>query len=131
MTRLASREEHMKVYIASHSQMDAIVIANKLKEAGHEITSTWLTEHFAPFTSYPEDERVKIAERDYYEIEESDALIIIAGSEKYSGGKFVEVGIALALQKIVIVFGRRENMLMYHPNIFKTTQIHELIRLLK
>jgi len=121
----------MKIYIASHSQTDALTIANKLREEGHTITSTWIEEHFASHTSYPREERMKIAKKDADEIADSDALILIAGPDKYSGGKFVEAGIALGLNKIVIVFGRRENMLMNHPDIIDTKQVHEIIGLLK
>jgi len=44
-----------------------------------------------------------------------DALVLVAGKEKYSGGKFVEAGIAIGLGKRVVVLGRRENMLLWHP----------------
>jgi hypothetical protein len=46
-----------------------------------------------------------------------DVLVLIAGPDRYSGGKFVEAGIAIGAGKRVIVMGRRENMLLWNPDI--------------
>ncbi len=51
------------------------------------------------------------------QVAECDCLVLIAGRDKYNGGKFVETGIAMGLKKIVIIIGHRENMLLWHPSI--------------
>jgi len=60
----------------------------------------------------------------------ADALILLAGPDKYSGGKFVEAGIAIGAGKRVIVIGRRENMLLWHPQVDRVDTVDEAIYLL-
>ena len=71
-----------------------------------------------------------MAKRDVQEIRECDALVLMAGPDLYPGGKFVEAGIAFGLRKLVIVFGRRENILLWHPDIIAVQDVRALIEAL-
>jgi nucleoside 2-deoxyribosyltransferase len=80
---------------------------------GHIVSSTW---HNAPLekgATLTDDQRVLIARRDVCEVRASDAVLLVAGEEKYSGGKFVEAGIAIGCNKPVYILGRRENVLLW------------------
>lgn len=107
----------MKVYVAGHSRWECLHVASTLILAGHSIESTWLAEPFDATANYTEQEREEIALQDLRDIGRADAIALVAGPEKYAGGKFVEVGYGLALRKYIVVIGRRENMLMWHPLI--------------
>jgi nucleoside 2-deoxyribosyltransferase len=107
----------MKVYVASHDRWAACHVADVLERAGHAIVSMWHEKEFNPTSQHTEAERAAIAEEDFGDVARADALVLIAGPDKYSGGKFVEAGIALGQGKPVIVLGRRENMLMWLPQV--------------
>jgi nucleoside 2-deoxyribosyltransferase len=107
----------MRVYVAAHDRWAACHVASVLKSAGHSVVSTWHDEDFLPTSEHTRAECWEIAERDVNQVRESDAVVLVAGPDKYSGGKFVEAGIAIGLNKVVVVLGRRENMLLYYPPV--------------
>lgn len=110
----------MKVYVASHCRWAAQHVADMLSESSRiEITSRWHYKAFNPTETHTEQERFEIAQEDFDDVTEADVLVLIAGSERYPGGKFVETGIALGQGKQVIVIGRRENMLIWLPSIIQ------------
>jgi len=105
----------MKVYVAAHCRWAACHVADALRSAGVNVISSWHGKAFLPTETHTEQERREIAIEDASEVMDCDALVLVAGKEKYSGGKFVEAGIAIGLGKRVVVLGRRENMLLWHP----------------
>ncbi|MCK8780551.1 hypothetical protein M0654_11195 [Rhizobium sp. NTR19] len=107
----------MKIYVASHERLAATHAAHVLSIAGHNITSRWHGKEFLKTEEHTVEERIEIASEDFEDVTEADALVIIAGPDRYPGGKFVEAGIALGQGKPVVVIGRRENMLMWLPEI--------------
>jgi nucleoside 2-deoxyribosyltransferase len=107
----------MNIYVASHSRALALDVAYVLRRDGHKITSRWHHKPFHPTSHHTPAECEAIAQEDYDDIVAADALVLIAGPDKYSGGKFVEAGIAIGLGKRVTVIGRRENMLLWLPGI--------------
>jgi nucleoside 2-deoxyribosyltransferase len=107
----------MKIYVAAHCRWAGLHAASVLKSSGHEITSRWLQKTFLPVSEHTPEERCEIALEDVEDVLRADALVLVAGPDKYSGGKFVEAGIALGLGKSVVVIGRRENMLLWHPAV--------------
>lgn len=107
----------MRVYIASHCRWAGLYCASVLIGRGHEISSRWLFEPFLQTQDYTEAAREAIARMDYEDVVASDALLLVAGPDRYSGGKFVEVGIAVARDIPVTILGRRENMLMWLPSM--------------
>lgn len=107
----------MKIYVACHCQDTARNVAVVLSTAGHEITSRWLHADFKPTDQHREPDRPVIAQEDFDDVAAADALVLVAGPDRYPGGKFVETGIALGMGKHVVVIGRRENMLIWLPAI--------------
>lgn len=107
----------MKVYVASHDRWAASYVASVLSNKGHEIVSRWHSKEFLPTSEHTALERNAIAMEDVEDVRACDVLVLVSGPDKYSGGKFVEAGIALGLFRRVVVIGRRENMLMWHPLI--------------
>lgn len=114
----------MKIYVACHDRWAACHVATVLEAKGHAITSMWHYKEFKASHQHTEQERETIAVEDFYDVERADALVLVAGPDKYSGGKFVEAGIALGMRKQVVIIGRRENMLLWSPivDVFDTPE---------
>lgn len=115
----------MKAYIASHECFLAHNTAELIASNGVEITSRWHSKDFLPTSNHTEDECIAIAVEDVEDISRADILVLIAGPDRYSGGKFVEAGIAFGQNKPVIVIGRRENMLLWHPAVMQFNNIDD------
>lgn len=107
----------MRVYVASHCRWAAAHVASVLLRHGQQIASRWHSKPFLATTAHTKTERAEIAQEDRDDVFAADALVLVSGPDKYSGGKFVEAGIAIGLQKTVIVIGRRENMLLWLPSV--------------
>ena len=106
----------MKVYLAApYASMPATrEEARHFESAGHEVTARWLNG----------DEEGKGeaagAQMDIDDIERADALVIYTferGTKFTGGGRFVEMGYALALAKHVVVVGGRENVFCHLPRV--------------
>ncbi len=116
----------VKVYVASHCRWAALHVADVLSESSRiDITSRWHYKAFNQTETHTVEERHVIAQEDYDDVTEADILVLIAGSERYPGGKFVETGIAIGQGKPVIVIGRRENMLIWLPSIIQVNTLEE------
>lgn len=115
----------MKVYVASHCRWAGLYVAGVLETFGIEITSGWLHLPFNPTGSYTDAEKRDIAEMDFNDVRDAAAVVLVAGPDKYSGGKFVEAGIAMGLGRRVVVIGRRENMLLWHHRVEVVADAHE------
>lgn len=64
--------------------------------------------------------------QDFSEIDGADAVLLIAGESKYSGGKFVEAGFAIGRGITTYLLGRRENMMMWHCAVRSIESIEEI-----
>ena len=127
----------MKLYIASHSQVSARDMQLELEQAGHSITSRWIT-HDWKFghpseSAYTDGERRDIALMDQADIQDAEGLVLIAEAvgKTVPGGKHVETGIAIALKLPVFVVGRRENIFHWHPLVHLAKDTPELIASLR
>jgi nucleoside 2-deoxyribosyltransferase len=118
----------MKLYIAAQDQHAAREASQSLRIEGHVITARWLHAEFMSTEFYSEAERIQIAFDDVRDVVRADALVLLEPSplEKVPGGKFVEVGVALGLNKRVYVVGPRANMLMWHPLVTCVANLSEL-----
>lgn len=103
----------MKFYIAAHDKELAQDQAKELISLGFEVTSKWHSKEFLATGSHSLAERFEIAIEDLNDIKRADCLLLLSGPDKYSGGKFVEAGIAYGLGKPVYFKGHRENMLCH------------------
>ena len=115
----------MKVYLAGrYSRRDELQkCAKELVDDGHEVTSRWLSEDHrvesaaevegAPLTVPMKQGRL-FANDDYEDIENCDVFIAFTEPSRANlasrGGRHVEFGTALALDKWIIVIGPRENV---------------------
>lgn len=117
----------MKVYLASRysrfKEMQSHAL--DLERAGHVVTSRWimgdhqlkdgeLSEQAA------EEKRIKFAQEDLNDLLNADICISFTEEPRSSnsrGGRHVEFGIALALKKLVLVVGYRENVFHCLPEV--------------
>lgn len=121
----------MRFYIASHSQEEARAVADILQENGYDIVSSWLNEDFSRTSTYTDEEKAAIANKDIDEVWQADALVLLPSPIRVAGGKFVEAGAAIALGKPVYVIGVRENILLYHRNAFNFRTVEDLLEKLQ
>jgi nucleoside 2-deoxyribosyltransferase len=119
----------MNVYIAARSQARARAASASLKDAGHTIVSSWVTDNNYGSDSTPSALEFA-AVLDEREIQSCDALVCLSDpdGEFVPGGKHVELGIALALRKKVFVCGRRENVFHYHPLVTACGSVADVVR---
>lgn len=95
---------------------------DQLLAAGEQVRARWLTEE-TDMRAVDDDERERIAIMDAEDVTKSDGVLCFteepadnpAGSNR--GGRHVEFGLGLALNKRVVVIGPRENVFCYLPNI--------------
>ncbi len=107
----------MRIYVASHCKWAARYVAGELRALGATVISTWHDGEFRPTAEQSVEERRAAATTDLDQVMSADGLVIISGGSKYSGGKFVEAGIAMGRGIPVVVLGERENMLLWHPSV--------------
>jgi nucleoside 2-deoxyribosyltransferase len=119
------------VYIACHDQKRAIEVADAIGDAGFETTSRWLVQPFGPSNTFDEDTRRRFAAENFDDVRRSDVLVLVAGPDRYSGGKFVEAGFAYGLGKHVVILGRRENVQCYGSHMQTVETSDELVALLR
>lgn len=116
-----------RVYISCHHPVPANELADALTAAGHYICSTW---HREPGPRPAWDDAVAWADKaahNFLMISSADALVLIAGDEKYPGGKFIEAGFAFGVGIKVYVLGRVENGMLHRTAIGKAKDTAELI----
>jgi hypothetical protein len=117
-----------KAYIAAPwpSKAAAKLARQSLADRGIECTSSWID--FEPEAS-TEAILQEEAVRDFRDIRRANALILLNTIDLVplgQGGKHVEVGYALAMNKPVYVIGTRSNVFHYHPGVTFLNSIEEL-----
>lgn len=108
----------MKFYLAgkysSHPEMRERVVV--LKFYGHSVTSRWITgdhEHLEGRDKDPENAR--FAREDIEDIMDCNAVIWFSEPQNNGrGGRHVEFGYALAIQRPIYVIGRKENVFHHY-----------------
>lgn len=113
----------MKVYLAAPYAARETVrdYAAQLTRIGFTVTSSWLDEKHeinagtsGAATALPDAQVAVHAASDFRDIDKSDLLVAITakalGVEGGSGGRHVETGYAMALNKPVLVVGEPENV---------------------
>lgn len=120
----------MRIYISCHHPDPANELAAALTVAGHEIASTWHTDTAPRPDRDDANAWAQKANDNFEQIAGADALVLIAGPDKYPGGKFVEAGYAIGLGKEVYTVGRVENGILYCAAVEHATSAPHLIDLL-
>lgn len=105
-----------RVYLAAtfSTKRDAIIRASQLRSLGIDITSTWLdsTVDRDPLDDPEACEASALG--CHRDVESSDALVLDV-SPRVSCGKYVELGIAAALGKRVVIVGNAPTVFRHHP----------------
>ena len=131
----------MKIYLASrYSRREELCLyRDELQAIGHEVTSRWLNgaHQIAPDGMPLTEERERQFEdmsdprgnelrqaflrEDMADVAAADLLIAFTETPRAPGGgrggRHVELGLALAWQKQIIIVGPRENLFCWHPAI--------------
>lgn len=120
----------MKVYLAAMYSLMASMryYHSRLFSAGHEPTSRWVN------GDEEGRSRAEAAVMDLIDIERADVLILFTnqkGTMFKSGGRFVELGYAIGIDKRVIVVGDYENVFIHLPEIERVDTFTQALRLLK
>jgi nucleoside 2-deoxyribosyltransferase len=124
----------MRVYLAAsyRRKPDIAEAAAYLESRGIEVVSSWHREIYAPgidIRTLATEVNQGIAEKDWEEILESDALILWTEDPNHQpprGGRHVEFGIALALGKRLLVLGDRENIFHHLPQVEVLADLSEV-----
>lgn len=122
----------MKIYLAAQFKEQALMREwrNKLTATGHTITSSWLDVNESTETTQAAIEAVK----DLREIKEAHCIIshtLKRGDLFTGGGRHIEYGYALALDKLMINVGGIESVFHEIPTVIRRNSIEEVIKLLK
>ena len=107
----------MKIYVRGtfERRLELRPVKDAIWHLGHEMTSSWIDEVARPPHMTQEEFRRKLAIKDIAETIAADLLIV--DTERVSGGKNVELGVAL---------GRHQHMMVWR--VGKATNVfHELV----
>lgn len=120
----------MRIYLAArYSRREELLdYAHDLTSTGHTITSRWLNgNHQVSDAGLSEEgtpeERTRFALEDWQDLVAADACISFTEEPRSTltkdsrGGRHVEFGAALALGKLCVVIGPRENVFHCMPNV--------------
>jgi len=116
------------IYLAaSYARREELLQYRKdLLRLGHVITSRWLDgkhEMDKPGEPprEPDKEVARFAKEDFYDIEDATHFVTFtepSGSVNVRGGRHVELGIALGLEKLIVAIGPKEHAFHYLPSIW-------------
>lgn len=105
----------MKVYVSSamEDEEEAIKIAEYYENSGHTITRKWWL-----FKSNDPEEKKAFANMDKKAIRECD-LFILYNSDYFTSGKYIELGMAIILEKLVFIYGKKLTTIFRHDCHYK------------
>lgn len=118
----------MKIYLAArYTRLPELNHHRSfLRSLGHDITSRWLDGHHQASNTdllgeqAPEHDRTRFALEDWEDLAKADMVINFTEAPRTTnsrGGRHVEFGAALAMGKITVVIGPRENVFHCLPGI--------------
>lgn len=117
----------MKIYVAArYSRFKEMQgYRDQLHALGHVVTSRWIDgdhqiDDAGLSSEAKEEERVRFAQEDLTDLVEADWVISFTEKPRSSnsrGGRHVEFGMAVALEKRVVVIGFRENVFHCLPQV--------------
>jgi hypothetical protein len=130
----------LKIYLAARysRHLELQTYAQELESLGHEITSRWIRGNHEisgisrENISHKDNER--LAREDYYDLLIAEQVICFTEPPESSysrGGRHVEYGIAMALNKQIIIIGHRENVFYFLPEIKFYQEWNEALKFIK
>lgn len=111
--RRVAKGESRLIYIAAPflARAEALSLKAELESAGHVVTSTWITSHMSEFEGMSEEEMGREAAHDAEGVGRCEILILLNNvGPSTSGGMHVELGLALAWGKQVLVVGEKTSI---------------------
>lgn len=131
----------MKIYIAARfsRRPECNDLAHQLQALGHTITSRWVkpdSDHVMPTglsKQAADDERRRFALEDYEDVIYCDTMISLMEEPRSNsrGGRHVEFGMGLALDKRMYIVGPRETVFHHLPKVRHFDTAEELVACLK
>lgn len=114
----------MKIYLAAPYQEMALMVEweKVIKAEGHTSTAKWI--HGGETNELMT--RAGAAQMDLDDIDRSDAVIsktLAMGTMFSSGGRHVELGYAIARNKLVVIIHEIENVFHYLPQVVRCATI--------
>lgn len=127
----------MKFYIAARfsRRHEAHALAKALIELGHTITSRWVkpdSDHVVP-TGMSEQaadaERERFANEDWVDVVTCDAMVSLMEEPRSNGrgGRHVEFGMGLALNKWMWIIGPRETVFHHLRQVTQCDTVEEFL----
>jgi hypothetical protein len=117
----------VKIFLSSrYSRREELCrYRDELQAMGHTVTSRWLvtswreTDESGGSSAAPPEYRQEFATKDMVDVECCDCLIAFNEEPRSGGrgGRHVEYGAALAMGKLLIVVGHRENIFHHHHRV--------------
>jgi len=117
----------MKIYIAARfsRRPECNALAHKLIAKGHIITSRWVkpdSDHVAPTglsKQAADKERQRFALEDLEDVLACDGMVSLMEEPRNNsrGGRHVEFGIAVGLEKALFIIGPRETVFHHLPSV--------------
>lgn len=115
----------MKIYLAARysRRMELLGYAAELRAVGHTVTSRWLDgNHEAEDNAFDGGlvDGAQFALEDLRDLRRADIVIAfteVPRSGHSRGGRHVEFGVAIAMDKHLIVVGHRENVFYCLPRV--------------
>jgi nucleoside 2-deoxyribosyltransferase len=126
----------LKVYIAapfSWKNTTALEVNDRINEAGHIVTSSWLAETLNPNATLEdagESYWRQVSQQDLDDIDAADVFVLMTippDQAKPRGGRHVEFGYAMAKKKFLLILGPRENIFHYLPRVCVCEDIRDVV----
>ena len=118
----------MKIYIASKfsSRNRLIPYRDAIEAMGFEVTSTWMLDDPEPSANFDSlgdnlEESQSMATRDINQVGNCDIFIICTEDPSDTGGREVELGMAIVTNKTIFRIGPIRNVFHTHPLIIEKT----------
>jgi len=128
----------MKFYIAARfsKRPECNALAHQLMDLGHTITSRWVkpdSDHVTPtgLSKQAADlERERFALEDLEDVIACDAIVSLMEEPRNNsrGGRHVEFGIALGLQKANYIIGPKETVFHHLPTVKHFNTVDDFMR---
>jgi len=131
----------MKIYLAAawRRREEILLVAEKLRSLGIEITSNWLTEETDQQHTLTETFLRDRAYIDLRDVDAADAIVRFTDNVKgvtmvpahlISGARMFEMGYAKAKGKTLYVVGGKQNVFDRLPDVIHIQDVEELYRVL-
>lgn len=130
----------MKIYLAGrYSIRDQLKeYRDTLRMNGHEVTSRWLDFEDDNPDAFPPDDgtasshaapelRQMVAQMDVDDVKDADAIMLFTSELGRRGGMFVEWGIAIALDKVLVLIGPEINVFQHYPGTLQYNSFEEAL----